>query len=645
MNLTLAGNGKYLFHKKIESGDFSIFNGDIDKSTIFSTYLPLAEHNKIDEHKTNTTFRTLLAYLNKNSDPSQPEKSFADWEYIKSLDFDFSLVLDDFCKYAYFQHLPPQKMVAIPVDLSHFNTLLSFGFSKKSQFLATHMMKEFFDKVDLSRTNPIFVINSLFSYPHDIINLYFEKIKEKHPEMSLEYGLNSIDFNTFSNKDTLKHFISLYLKNHDDFIENIIAQTFLHFEKEEAFSIMQDSKHNIVSLFINTFNIINNNTANNTLSNQKALNNLLDYIETKNIPLNDLKTSDFLNFVHDNEIMLRLIKNGVQYKSDFEKYVFELNNAKNNELALIDFFIRNNLWTFETPDDKGITFIDYFNTIFDDFLKQSNAGFANKIHNEKNKRIEDFNNCFSFFSQNPGTKPQSLVFLKQKNKDLQNLFLYNILKSDYIEKEHLEKFLNTDDIVKFLIEATDTQKDRTITFLQNIILHYNQGRINFSYFTLNKDQYDEKIKFLKEKTPHEFLNNTAAFHLLNIILLANKDKDYIRKDIENWYSFFLQESLNILHKYSYFKKDVFQEIQNIFNDINTNILFSNKSIGQLYSNLINTDIDTVNKYMRSHEGTEIKEYFSLLKEQHLQKYIAYEKQVIENSLLSNHNIKANNKRL
>lgn len=645
MNLTLAGNGKYLFHKKIESGDFSIFDGDIDKSTIFSTYFPLTANSEIDEYKANTTFRSLLAYLNKNADPNQPEKSLEDWEYIKSLNFDFSLVLDDFCKYAYFQHLEPQKMVSIPVDLSHFNTLISFGFLKKSQFLANHMFKEFFDKVDLSRTHPIFVINSLHFYPHDIINLYFDKIKERHPEMSLEYGLNSIDFNIFSDKDTLKHFISLYLRNHNDFTDNIIAQTFLHFKREEAFSIMQNFKQDMTSLFKNTFNIINNNEVNNILSNNQALNNLLDYVEVKKISLNNLKTSDFLNFAHDNELMLRLIKNGVQYKPDFEKYVYELNNAKNNELTLIDFFIKNNLWAFETSDDKGRTFTDYFNAIFNDFYMQSLEGFANKIHNEKNARIADFNIAFEFFSKHPKTKPQSLDFLKHKNKELQNLFFYNIFTSDYIERQHLEKFLKTDDFVQFLIEATDTQKDRTVKFLQNMILSHDKEKLNFSYFTLTEEQYDDKIKFIKEKTPHEFLNNGARLDLLNIILMANKDKNYIEKNIEDLYSLFLQENINILHKHSHFRKDHFIQIQNLFNDIDSNIIFYNKSIGQTYLNLINTDIDAVNKYMRSHEVAEIKEYFSLLKEEHLQKHVAYEKQIIKDSLSSPNDIKVKNKRL
>lgn len=631
MELAKVGNEKYVFQRKIESGDFSIFDSKIDCKTLFSLFL-IPDNRGMAYHNNYTTFRSFLIYLNNNSNTDNPEESITKWENIKNIGADLSLIIDDFSQYDYFQHLNNEKMKSIGVNLSNFNTLLNFGFFKKSEFIGNHILNEAFNVVDLSKTPPVYAINNLLSRPK-LLNNYLNILKERYPYTDLEFAIHFLNFNEIFDKNTLKHFIKNNLKKPDEFTYNLIAQIFLHFEEKDIYSLLENLDLNIKDM---SKNIIFTMLDNEKNSKKEKTHLFLDYLKLKNITLEHLKLSDFKTHLDDKKFIFHLLNNQLQYKCDFKEYIYELNTEninKNSEIVI--FLNKNNLWHITEKDNNNISYIDYYNSRFNNIDEQTRQGLIRNPERLKRNVVSDFVYSFKYLS--PTFK--DLHFLNDIHQDFFILFMRETLKVDFIDKKLFDDYFNNNNIINSLFNIIkEVDEDKKFKF-------HRLEDIHPKYLLQDEKQYLKILNDISSKDIEKKFGETSSITLCASLLIGNQDQKFIYKYLEKHCQLFLDLSFDYLKKEGTIDISSFKTMTNLIYTLNRSVLFKDTNIHMTYKNIIGSEYLIRSHYLHTSQIKEFEDFFKKLNKDYLHKYVAYEKSTISESFTEDVNIKNKIKRL
>lgn len=627
MNLTTVGKTKYLFQKQIESGVFDIFNSNLTSKEIFLLHLENNELNIHKQHDHYTTFRAFLIYLNSTFDSKTPQNSIKEWENIKALGLDLSLIIDDnFVQYSYFQHLNEQTMKSIHVPLSNFNTLLNFGFSKKSIFIENHIVKEAIDNVDLSKTPPLYAINYMLKN-NETLNYYLNTLCKKYPDIDLGFGIHLLDFKNINDKNVLKHFIKNNLKENNDFTSKLISQIYINFDKKEINDLLKDVDIDFKNISKNVIEDILNEPfehleEKSIFKRQQCIELFLENLESKKINLEHLKLSDFKNYLlENNKIILKLLDHKLNYKDDLQEYIYELSGKnKSQKVDFIVFMKKNNLLDINEKNNNNISFVDYYNNLF------------NNIENKREKLDLTYNLRFSLGYLKPSIN--KLCFPENLNQKFFFLFISEIIKYDFMEKTALDNYFKTNN---FLIPFLSESKEK--------ILIYHLEHINSKYLLNNEEDYKYFLEYLSNDNIKKTYDEITKQVLCANLLIGNQKQNFILKNLNNHTLFFLNITLNYLEDTGTIDPFLFNTTINLVYKINRNTLFENTEINEKYKKIINGEHFIKKQLLHFTQIKEYDDFFQQAKQNYSYKYISYEKKSISQTIIYNENKKINNKRL
>lgn len=608
---------KYKFHVNIEKGDFSVFDS-YSSDSVFSQYIRTMLH----EHTSHTTLKSFMTYFDKNFKKKEIDAALEKWEELKKFNINFDTDFNRGYGFTYDYHSKSEnKFKKINMPFTNFTSLATYDFSNKLSKLEDAIISYAIENTDLSKIPPVYIIRE--TKDPRFLKEYLYALKNNYPDITLGDGTILLEPKVLQDKELYFHFVLKHYQNESSISSDMFNKIINEFSLDQLSLFFKNTKPKFSYFLSNVELYLFNNSHHSQEDCVTIFNLMLDNLKEQDYDFSTQRLADFASLGGYEELFNRFIKLGFDYKRDINYLLFDNNNLQLTQH--ISNLLKYNLWDLDTPNNDGLTYIEYHQKKIND-LPEKERGYASLQFRNNFSRILEV--IHSYSKRDSDFKPLTNFDFSEKADDRLKAYIYcNLLKHEIIDEQALTQLFHGD-ILNGLINFILTSKDKS---------YYGPSSL------LHQD-YPEKYYILNEVRHRIFCENLEKLDSKSIIpmlinsIKINSEQDYLQKNYDFYYNFVLNSFLKCIEKKGFnFNIDQFTEINNLFERID-----NNSSILQQY-NWTNTIIGILqeksDEYSHAQTGSmyeeESKKIVDLL---NVYKYkrIEIEKHMINSSL--NHEI-------
>lgn len=510
---------KYKFHLNIEKGDFSIFQNHSPDS-VFSQY----RNSMIDEHSNHTTIKSLMIYFHKNFKKREIHLALDKWEELKNFDIDFNKQLKNYA-FTYDYHSPYDNIFhSIKIPFTNFTSLATYEFSNKLPQLTEAVIQYAIENTDLSKIPPIYMIKE--TKDNQFLTQYLMFLKDEYPNINLGDGIFYLNPETLMNSDIYLHFVSQYYQNEETISYNMFEKIIKEFSVEQLSYFLNESKAKFGHFLPSVENIFSEKSSKIHTDFTVIFDLLLDNLEKNNFDFSTLYLSSFENIGTYDNLFKRLIKLGIDYTQELNYRMFDSKNFTKH----ISNLLKYKLWNFDTKNDDGLTYLEYHQKRIN-HLPENERGYPYVLFSERLSNL--LHDILSYSVNDPEFTPIiNFDFLDKVDDKIKSIFYYRIINSKIMDEQILIDFFKGDilnGVIDFILSSEDKSYYGPISLISQ--------KYPTEYYIQNEEDHFSFCNKLEK------LNSKNTIYMLIDSLKYNSKQDYLDKNYDFYYNFFLKTFL------------------------------------------------------------------------------------------------------